>query len=128
MKRTNLWTLAGITILALAWGACGSASFLKKSPEDVVKAFFKAANEGRYSEAEGYLTSSAKMLMAAGGGVKNFADRESRDGKIETVEIVKVETRGEGAKIYYKIHYTGGQTKDDDVSLIKENGEWKISG
>jgi hypothetical protein len=128
MKRANFWTLAGITILAVVWVACGSASFLKKSPENVVKAFLKAANDGKYSEAEGYLASSTKVLMAAAGGIKEFADKETRDGQIQSVEIVKVETRGEGAKVYYKIRYKDGQAKDDDATLIKENGEWKISG
>jgi hypothetical protein len=66
--------------------------------------------------------------MVAAGGIKAFADKETREGKIESLEILRVATRGEGAKIYYKIHYKDGQTKDDDASLIKENGEWKISG
>jgi len=128
MTRTKLGTFVGISILIALWGSCGSASILKKSPENVVKAFFKAANDAKYSEAEGYLAASTKVLMAAAGGIKKFADEQTRDGKIDRVEIVKVETRGEGAKVYYKIHYKDGQTKDDDASLIKENGEWKISG
>ena len=122
LTRLLLWTIAALAIST----AC--TNLLHKSPENVVKAFFTAANDGKYSEAEGYLASSTKVLMAAAGGIKKIADKETRDGKIESVEILKVETRGEGAKIYYKIHYKDGQTKDDDVSLIKENGEWKISG
>src|SRR5207245_2873666 len=34
---------------------CKSRSLLHKSPEDTLKAFFGAANEGKYSEAESYL-------------------------------------------------------------------------
>lgn len=100
MKGTNLWTLAAVTIFAVVCGACGSASFLMKSPESVVKAILKAANEGKHQEAEAYLASSTKVLLAAVGGIKEFAGKETRDGQVHSVEVVKVETRGEGAKVY----------------------------
>jgi hypothetical protein len=70
----------------------------------------------------------AEKPCPAAGGIKKFADNETREGKIKTVEILKVEMRGEGAKVLYKIRYQGGQTKQDDASLIKENVEWKITG
>lgn len=115
-------------VAAVATLETGCTQLGKKSPQQVVQAFFAAANAGKYSEAEQYLTSSAKSMMVLGGGIKEFADKETRGGKIDTVEILTVETRGEGAKMTYKIHYKDGQSKDDHVSLIIENGEWRISG
>ena len=116
-------SIVAITVLLI-----GCTHLGKKSPPEVLQAFFAAANSGKYSEAEGYLTSSSKSMMALGGGIKKFADKETRDGTLASVEILKIDMRGEGAKINYKIHYKDGQSKDDDVSLIVENGEWRIDG
>lgn len=126
MRKVYWIAVLAITPAALFSSSCGN--LFKKSPEDVVKAFFAAANAGKYSEAEKYLSSSAKMLVVLGGGIKELADEKTRDGTIDRVEILKVEKRGEGAKVYYRIHYKYDKPKDDDMSLIIEEGEWRISG
>ena len=124
--RCLLGVAAVVTCVALLGTGCERLG--KKSPQQVVQAFFAAGNAGKYSEAEQYLTPSAKAMMVLAGGIKKFVDHETKDGKIDRVEILTVETRGEGAKITYKIHYKDGETKNDDVSLIIENGEWRIAG
>lgn len=35
--------------------------------------------------------------------------------------------RGEGAKVFFRIHFKDGKTKDDNEGMIKQNGEWKIA-
>jgi len=125
LHRFAKWFVV-FAVLVLFPASC--SRIIKKGPPEVVKAFFAAANDGRYSDAERYLTASAKALMVLAGGIKKFADTETRDGKLDSVEILQQETRGQGAKIHYRLRYKDGQTKDDDASLIVEDGEWRISG
>ena len=127
MKSRYLLNLVAL-VTAVSVLCTGCTHLGKKSPTDVLQAFFAAANAGRYSEAEQYFTSSAKSMMVLGGGIKKSADRETRDGKVDTVEILSTETRGEGTKLKYRIHYKGGQVKNDDATLIIENGDWRIAG
>jgi hypothetical protein len=78
-----------------------------------------------------YASAGIIALMAQKGGdamLQKAADEDTRNGTIVKVEILKEEIRGEEAKVHYRIHYKDGQTKDDDASLIKEKGEWKLSG
>src|SRR5437899_13076456 len=82
---------------------CKSRSLLHKSPEDTLKAFFGAANEGKYSEAESYLTTSSRTMIGLAGGIKSVVDDDTKGGMIDHVEIKTVESRGEGAKTYYTI-------------------------
>jgi len=125
LHRFAKWFVV-FAVLVLLPASC--SRIIKKGPPEVVKAFFAAANDGRYSDAEHYLTSSAKALIVLAGGIKKAADEETHDGKLDRVEILKVETRGQGAKVHYRLHYKDGQTKDDDDNLIVEDGEWRISG
>ena len=103
-----------------------------KTPSEVVKAAYMSANKGLYSEVKNCMSSEALTLLkgelgAMVGGLKGVWDEATHQGNINKIEILKEEVRGEGAKVYVKLTYKDGSTKNDDESLIKENGEWKIS-
>jgi len=102
------------------------------SPSEVVIAAFMAANQGIYSEAEKYLSSAVINAVKTGwgndaGGLKGIWDRVTRNGTMDRIEILKEEIRGEGATVYFRIHFKDGATKNEDEPLIKENGQWKIT-
>ena len=108
---------------------CG---LMKKSPSDVVKSAYMAANKGEYSEADKYLSSEIlnalkNGLGAVGGGSKGTWDRYTQNGTIEKIEILNEEIRGEGAKVSFKLYFKDGSTKDSKEPLRLENGEWKIT-
>jgi hypothetical protein len=110
--------------------AAGCSNLVHKSPGEVVTRVYTACNEGKYSEAEGYFSSSLKSLIngqlgAMAGGMQGFCDDSTRKGTLQRVEILKVEVRGEGARVYYRLHFKDGSTKEDHDDLIKENGAWK---
>jgi len=91
-----------------------------------------AANEGKYSEVEKYFSSDALTLMrsewaALAGGIKGIMDEGTRHGNIETVEITEQEIHGEGAAVFFVIHYKNGDSEKDFEELIKEDGVWKIT-
>jgi len=130
------YAIRAISIAALLVGAgCGGAGgggLFGKSPGEVVKAVHMAANAGQYSEAEKYLASDALALMNSEnaawlGGPKGLWDKTTRDGTIDRVEILSEEVRGEGAKVLFRIHFKDGETRDDDVQLIRVSGEWKMT-
>jgi hypothetical protein len=110
---------------------CG-ITILEKSPAEVVKSAYTAGNQGRYSEAESYLSTEAEaavksQLGAMGGGVKGVWDHNTRNGTIDRIEILSEEVRGEGATVHFRLHFKDGNTKEDGEPLIKEKGHWKIT-
>ena len=131
MNRT-IQILSAVSIIVVFMLINGCNSIGQKSPSEVVIAAYMAANEGKYSEAEKYLSSEVMNAMKGGigalaGGMKGAWDKTTRNGTIEKIEILKEEVRGEGANVFFKIHFKDGKTKDDDEPLIKEDGRWKIT-
>lgn len=127
-------SLAVFVIVAFIFSSgCDSRkSRSQKSPSEVVKAAYLAANEGNYSTAENYFSSELidalkGDLGATAGGMKGVWDKQTRDGTIDKIEILKEEVRGEGATVDFRIHFKNGKTRDVDKPLIKENGRWKLT-
>ncbi len=129
MNRTLHILLAAIGI-AIFMFTSGCDSIGQKSPSEVVIAAYMAANEGKYSEVKKYMSSEVINAMAGlgalAGGWKAVWDKITRNGTIQRIEILKEEMRGEGATVYFRIHFKDGKTKVDDKPLIKEDGQWKI--
>jgi hypothetical protein len=131
MKRTISSLSLAILILASLFVIDCVPS--QKSPGDVVKAFYTAANEGEFSELEKTISEATIITLKShhgqlGGGIKGACDRKSRNGSIIRVDITKEEIRGEGATVTANIAFKDGSTKNNDKThLIKEKGSWKIS-
>lgn len=107
----------------------GCSSIGQKSPSQVVVAVYMAANEAKYSEVKKYLSSELiNNLRAPGSSMKELCDYMTSNGTIQKIEILKEEVRGEGAKVYFRIHFKDGKTTDViEIPLIKEGGQWKLS-
>lgn len=97
-----------------------------KTPSQVVVATYMAANNGKYSEAEEYLSVNVANLAALSGGMKSNCDRATRNGTIQKVEVLKEDIRGEVATVFFKVLFKEGKIKKDSETLVKENGLWKI--
>ncbi len=129
MNRRILFLLG--FLFAVVTGAC--QTLVGNSPGGVVRGFYKAANEGRYSDAEQYLSTDTLTAIKGplgqkAGGFKKISDDNTRNGQIKEIEITKEDIRGERATVYARIVFKDGQTKNDDVTeLIKEKGDWKIA-
>lgn len=132
MKHRAIPAAVVWTLVILSLGACSKTGLFQKTPSETVIATYMAANEGKYSEAGKYLSSEVINAMKGGlgalvGGMKGIWDQSTRNGNIERIEILREEIRGEGATVYFRIHFKDGTTKNDDEPLIKENGVWKIT-
>jgi hypothetical protein len=131
MKK-NIHALS-IACVLLITCSCGLGH--KSSPSDVVLEVFKAANEGKYAEIEKYFSFDTVAAIKAAtetfggwvGGMKGIWDKATRNRTIEKMEILNEDIRGDRAKVRYRIHFKDGSTRDDDVSLVKEGGQWKIT-
>ena len=125
MRKVVYLFVMVITLLDLYTG-CGING--EKSPSATVEAAYMAANDGKYSEAEKYL--SSEFINAQKTGVvvlKGVWDLATRNGTIQKIEILKEEVGGEEATVYIKLYFKDGSTKEDCEPLIKENGVWKIT-
>ncbi len=130
MRKSNLLMLVALVLVGALCSGC--RSIISKSPSEVVKAAYMAANEGKYSEVEKYesvqlVTAMKGELGLLAGGEKGLWDKQTRNGTIARLEIIKEEIRGEGAKVNIRIYFKDGQTMEDDESLIRENGGWKLA-
>lgn len=136
MIRSHRVLCTSIVVAAFLCHGCADGGRLgglrQNSPAEVIQACFMAANEGRYSDIDRYLSREALKALEfkgvmLGAGKKGRWDWRTRNGMVEKIEILKEEVRGEGAKVKFKIHFKDGATRDDEEELIKEAGVWKIA-
>lgn len=104
------------------------------TPSETIEAFLMAGNDGKYSEAEKYVSSNRlaaiKNMGVMGVSFKDLLDKLTDNGIIERIEIKNETIRGEGATVKYKIYYIEKSSMPWDVhndDLIKEDGVWKIN-
>jgi hypothetical protein len=119
---------------SLSIGGCSdSISALSKSPGETVKAFYLAANAGKYSEAEAMLTQEARdfadgPLGQLAGGFKGVCDSNTKKGTISQVDVVSETIRGEGATVLVTIHFQDGTSKDRARDeLILKDRRWQLT-
>lgn len=123
-------SLVLLCLLVLGFSATCRAQ--PANPEDVLKAFYRAANAGKYEEAKQYLSAEAirhaeGSLGALAGGWKGIMDRYTRNGTLEKVEVYDLSMRGDGASCRVKKHFKDKSIQELPVEFIKEQGKWKIA-
>ena len=131
MRNTLMVSIVMAMVLLVACnGASGPSS--GSSPEEVIKAFYKAANDGKYEDAKQYLSEQSLRtvegpLGALLGGWKGIVDNYTRDGTLDRVGVSDVNVRGDGASCTVIKHFRGGSTERLDIDFIREAGIWKIA-
>jgi hypothetical protein len=104
-------------------------SIADNTPEGVVKAYYTACNEGKYSESASYLTSELLQVIKSPMGVAKdllrvHCDSQTKNGTMDRIDNIKAEVRGEGAEVTFTLIYKDGSSKDDSESLFKQAGVW----
>lgn len=117
-------------LMACVFTAC--TALAGHGPADVVTMAYMAANAGKYSELEKYLSSEALNAMkgplgAMAGGVKGIWDKETRNGTIDKIEVLGEDIRGEGGRVHIRVTFRDGNSKEDRVPMIQEKGEWRMT-
>lgn len=111
-----------------------SPTELEQSADEVTSAvgeFLKAANDGLYTKAKGYLTPQLQKyfdseISIPHGSMKTVFDNITRDGDIVRVRYLDVPVRGEGARVDAEISYGAGGTERRTFDLLKTDGKWRI--
>ena len=124
--KTAITLVVALGLLASVVSGCGGGS-----PSDVAKAFYKAGNEGNYSEAEGYLSFEARAVYRQPMfGVTQSFDNQmgavTKGGTITRVDVEEGKDYGGYAVVLVTLHYANGGQASDTLSLLKEGGRWRI--
>lgn len=119
----NKWLVGAAMVMAasLALVGCGGGG-----PDGTVKGWFGAMNAGKHSEAIKFLTPALAEMANMDGG-KSMSDEMTHSGTMTKCEIVSSEVRGEGATVKARIHFKDGGVEDQTVSLVKQDGKWKVT-
>jgi len=116
--------VAVVVVMSVALAACGGSG-----PSATVKSLNNAMNNAKYSEMEQYLSKGiVEMSKQAGGGaMKEMADGMTHNGTQTKFEVLSEEIRGEGATVKIRSTFKDGGVEDAEISLVKEDGKWKMT-
>lgn len=114
-----------LLVSALALAGCG------KAPETVIESFYGALSKGEITEAKGYVSS---QIAAKVGDPKLTSVLTSQAQKISEcggIKNVEVSLKGEGeirsGTTTVTFDAAACKQKIEKASLVKENGNWKIT-
>ncbi len=130
MKPSRISTLLVASFIIGLFVGCNAGS--GSDPREVIKAFYDAANQGKYEQAKQYLSQEGirnveGTLGSLAGVWKGILDRYTRNGTLTQVDVSEVNVRGEGASLRVTKRFQDGTTQELPIEFIKEDGKWKIS-
>lgn len=109
----------------------GETLGFSRSPSSVVKDFVLQVEKGNIDAAVNLF--SSKMPNDQKEKLKTLLPAATQElkkkGGVKSVEIEKEDVKGDAAEVKYKIVYGNGtEDKNQNGQLVKENGEWKLTG
>jgi hypothetical protein len=123
MNKKQILTAMAL-FLFLFTSACSGSS-----PGGVVKAFYKAVEDGNSQQAVGYFSDRvvnsfglSKLEM----GVNAQTEQIRALGGVRDVRILNETVRDNNAVVNVEVTYRDGSSTSERVSLVKEDGKWKI--
>jgi Domain of unknown function (DUF4878) len=112
--------LLALLTSAAALAGCGSGSSAQ-TPEQVMKAFWAAAMKSDASSSWNLLSADSQKLLKS----KSALEAALKQTTPSSYKVGKATINGNNATV--KVTYTvGGETTTESMSLIKENGVWKV--
>jgi hypothetical protein len=131
-KAKIVIALVVLSVLLLVIG-CGSSS----SPSTVAEDFVRAVADQDCSRIVPLLSDESKALFEqegqdaeAGCEAAIGGDTVGQDIVINNLEITNETEDGDSAQVDIKMSYSVGdeeQTTEDNVKLVKQNGDWKVA-
>lgn len=116
-----------LTISGLAAAAqSGADSSAAMTPGQVVRAFYVAAAENRPPEARRHMSPALIATLPQSGGLAKVCADRIGPVAMRGVQIVREQVDGNAATVSLRLHLVDGSTKDQQETLVKENGEWKV--
>ncbi len=138
------WILSKIRVVNIGLFICVFAPCFvfansAKSPEAIIQLFYKALREGKYTEAQKYLTRSTVEQIKKEEGSKRYYGEFSwarlvndytKGMTLQTVEVGEVTTfavQGLGEQVNVVTRFEDGSSEKLRIVLVKEGGVWKIN-
>jgi len=120
--------IVGISAVVLIAAVIGIAVFCIigaiKAPADVSNKYLQALSDGDLSTAWGYISKDTQKEETRSSFI---SDKEAFKGEIESYNTNGIEVSNGHAQVEMDIDFKNGEKATWEISLIKENGEWKIS-
>lgn len=125
MKRRKFILIAILTGSSTLVSSC-----FKSSPAKRVEKFTRLMEKGNVNEAMTFFSvnftkilGEDKTRLALSEGVKDI----QRKGGIKSFTVNSETITGDLATVKYTVEYEDGSQEYNEVELVKENDEWKIS-
>jgi hypothetical protein len=127
-RQTSVALPTVLICLALALSCAPSD---ENTPGAAVKTFYRHLNDGRNSEAMAMYNAEASRMfddpsIAAVGVFDDWVATETKKRSIREVEIVDAAAQERSAEVKFRVEYDDGSSKDGEVSLTLEQGQWKL--
>jgi uncharacterized protein YbaA (DUF1428 family) len=117
-----------MSFFALAVVGCSSST-----PEGVVQDFYKAVAANKVDDAIAYFSlrdvekndltaAKGKMQMLVGEAHSQIEKR----GGLESVTATMGEQKDDFARVRVELKFKNGETRGENVTLVKDDGDWKI--
>lgn len=130
MKKIIVLTcILSILVPAVALAGCGGSGgnttgSSSGTAQGVAKAFWSAALKGDTAATWSMLS---KELQTGLKSESDWAKTQTSSSPTATVEIGKVTVNGNTATVEVKIKTGGTDVTSSTVSMVKENGAWKVA-
>jgi len=123
-QRARLLAILSAAALLMS---CGALSPPSRRAAD---GFLNLLKHGRLSDAQAKLSAGyRRSLIAEFGGLRNEAlAPEYQAPNLFSYEIVPMDISEDSATAHVKIVGKDGATHHDDIELVREGGQWRISG
>ena len=119
MKKLNL----SLLILVMA-------SFLfvgcKKSPEDLAVKFVKLYSNCEFKKAAQLGDKDTKEFMNFVQSMTSEEEIKNSKKKISSIKVVETNIEDDTAEVTLSITEEGGEPEEQDIKLVKVNGDWKV--
>ncbi len=119
----TIWCVCWLVVVGCLAG-CGFGG-----PGSAAKAFVRHASEGRIEPAVESFSSSVRGTFGDDklkSALKIQARTAASKGGIKKVQILEEKVQGDLATVKLQVTFGDGSIDQDDFSMIREEGQWKI--
>jgi uncharacterized protein YceK len=123
-KIIVLACILSLLVPAVLLVGCGSGGSSSETPAGVAKAFWAAALKGDSDTTWAMLSKNFRANLKS---KAEWAKTQTTNSPTATVEAGKATITGNTATVSVKIKSGGTEITTQEVSLVKEDGVWKVS-
>jgi Domain of unknown function (DUF4878) len=118
-------TIALLSLLSLS--ACG---VLSSGPGATVRTFYELVEDGEATRASELVSAALRTQMGdkLRTGLLSQTEKIRESGGIKSMEVRDEKVTGELATLTVIVTYGNGQVDTDEVKLVREDGQWRITG